>query len=106
VFGKKAVTVIEEIPRDFLAELHEADAALGKANAAIDSFRRNHFAMLNGVLVVPINDVTARAAMEKEAGQLCRARDVSLAKFQTALKTWAAFRTPGGNKDAGQQSVS
>lgn len=107
MFWKKAVTVLEEKPRDFLAELHEADAALAKANAAIDVFRQKNYAIHDGRMLLVAENIGVRNALDREAFQLCRDRDHAMAEFQSALRSWVQLNgKTGGNKNAGQQSVS
>jgi hypothetical protein len=99
VFGKKAATVIEEKPRDLLAELHSATEALAHADEAINQFRSKNYVAHDGVVFFAADSVFARAALASEEFTLRRKRDKAMNVFQDALKVWSQFKT-GGNSNA------
>jgi hypothetical protein len=95
---------VVEVEVDNAAEVHAvlklAEAVLAQADARISEFRRKHYAMHDGREQLVAGNIGERNALDREAFLLCRSRDYAMAEFQTALKIWAAFRTPGGNENA------
>jgi hypothetical protein len=92
VFGKTVATVVEEKPRDFLAELHRASEALAKTDEALAVFRTAHYTTVNGVTTLTADRVGARDLLDRETFSLCRSRDAAMREFQSALVVWSQFK--------------
>jgi hypothetical protein len=97
-----------EVEVDIIAEAHtryqNAKAELAQADAAINVFRRKNYATHDGAVQLVAANLGERAALDREAFQLCRSRDHAMTEFQNALRCWIQLNgKTGGNKNAGQQ---
>jgi hypothetical protein len=102
---------VVEVEVDQAAEsyrtLKAAEKQLAQADARISEFRRKNYATHDGAVQLVASNIGERAALDREAFQLCRSRDHAMTEFQNALRCWIQLNgTTGGNKNAGQQSVS
>jgi hypothetical protein len=96
---------VVEVEVDHAAEsyrtLKAAEKQLAQADERTSEFRRKNYETHDGRTTLVAADIGARVALDREAFQLCRARDHAMTAFQEALKCWIQLNgKTGGNRNA------